>query len=602
MADTSDDDSGARAPFSYVPRWVTGPNDVEQWDFHFPFGAPGVFAVFLTDARADMARIVNTINQLRQLAYTSHRTDTPPEQIRLPPWISGPNPGEDWDLSSPGQFRDAVWRARGNPPNADDLTQMGTTTQGVPYYIDQLNAVQRFIEDHPPPPRVQRPPPEPVTEATPPATPTPSQAEAGAPDGTPPEPPPAAAPPAPRSPPRGDAPPAYGGDGGDGGGADLDDGGGDQALADDTDDTGPEGIFLSGGTPMPEAPSRPATPFERHGEWTVTATTDVNGWKGALVIPAGSAHLTLTAEVPRQLAERFRTQARALFESMHAEAHRGEHGEHVAGELIGELCAEIGVPWWQSLLPAIARGASAIPIIGPFAGLATGAAESGLFGRDAAQLFAPPGGGAPSTMPGLPGLATLAQTGPARAAQQFIDIPGAPGGLLAALQNATPAGILGPFMGAAGMLGQGQQLVSGAGEETFGDVAEELCELLYRALRCLDCHAMAASRGHGAEHAREVLSRPPATAQADAARRIVEAALPPALHIATEGAHVGAAPPARRPAPAHGPVPRRGAPAPARRQQTPVEAARAAKAWKDAALRALQRGDTRHAQAILRGV
>jgi len=274
----------------------------------------------------------------------------------------------------------------------------------------------------------------------------------------------------------------------------------------------------------PARPSRPrnrmaisgiVAPFEASGQWTVQSSYTDAGWKGALIIPSGPGreHVTLTATVPREMCRSLAAAFRAAFRAEHQRLHAIE-----GMEVIGSLAAEIGVPWWQQLLPALAQASSLIPVVGPvISPLAT----------SAMRAFVP-------TIPeAMPGLNALAQTGPGPRALQ--DIPGAPGGLLAALQGAS--GALGPLFGGAGLLAQGAQLVSGSPEH-FGAHALPLADLLDAALRTLDCHAAALSADYDlANAAARALGMPPVGALQSRARAIANAILPPSMHVA--GDYVG---------------------------------------------------------------
>ena len=256
-------------------------------------------------------------------------------------------------------------------------------------------------------------------------------------------------------------------------------------------------------------------PFEASGQWTVQSAYTDAGWKGALIIPSGPGreHVTLTATVPREMCRALASAFRAAFRAEHQRLHAIE-----GMEVVGSLAAEIGVPWWQQLLPVLAQASSLIPVVGPVVSpLATAAMRQ----------FSP-------TIPqAMPGLNALAQTGPGPRALQ--DIPGAPGGLLAALQGA--AGALGPLFGGAGLLAQGAQMVSGAPEH-FGAHALPLANLLDAALRTLDCHAAALSADYDlANAAARALGMPPVGVLQSRARAIANAILPPSMHVA--GDYVG---------------------------------------------------------------
>ena len=557
-----------RADFNFVPDWIHGPNPQERWIWYGPLGtgSPGRFQVFLTNARTDMPRIVRTINELRQAAYRTRRTSTPPVEVKLPAWLSGPNPGEAWDMSSGGQFRDACWRARGNPPNPDDQMAIGTTEQGVPHYIKLLNDAQRFMEDNAPEP--DAPPPPPPPDATPEPVAAPAEAA--------PAPAPAEADYAPAPAPR-----AYrarvrrGADDQADDQAEVDQAEVDQA--DDQADDQAEPVDFT--DPREDDETVSGNPFEHTGRWTVQSSHTTDGWRGALVIPSGAGQVTLTATVTPDLARRLGATLRAAFKAEHDRLH------HVAGmEIIGALAAEVGVPWWQNILPGLTAAASAIPGVGPFVAPFAQMAQS-AFGR---PPQAPQGGGWAPQLPQLPGLSALAQGGPGP--RTLEDIPGAAGGLLAAAQAAN--GVLGPIFGGAGILAQGTQLVSG-NPENFGRGAVELCSLLERALRILDCHAAAHSADPElAGRAMRALSVPPATAAHAAARGVVDAMIPQALHVGAAQVRRG---------PATGRVGPRPAARPAARPAGSVSTLRAPLLWKAAALAALQRGDKAHAMAILRG-
>ena len=529
---TPPEDSDERADFAFIPSWIYGPNRSEQWIWYGPLGtgSPGRFAVFLADARSDMPRIVKTINELRQTSYRTRRTSEPPIEVQLPPWLSGPNPGEPWDLDSGGQFRDACWRARGNPANPDDQRAIGTSAQGVPAYIALLNDAQRYIEDHAPVPKPKDPKPE-------------------------------------------DPPKPEGQSEGQSEGRQRRQRASREQSDEQSDEQSNDRDIITDedrGTEMEVN----GNPFERSGQWTVQSHLDANGWKGALCIPSGPGreHVTLSAVVPREVAQQLSAAFRSVFKAEHDRLH------HVEGmEIIGILAAEIGVPWWQQILPAISSVAQNIPIYGQIVAPIANAAQQAAFGP-------------PSPIRAMPGLSALAQTG--AGPQAMMDIPGAPGGLLAAFNAAS--NVMGPLFGGAGLLAQGAQLVSG-NPEHFGDHAHELCEILDRALHILDCHAAAVSGDARYAHAAiKALSQPAITDLDLAARDMVGAMLPCALHVS--GYEIGA-PAATQSRPKSGRV----GPKPPPKK---VDATRSAGLWKAAALKALSRNppDVAHAKALLRGV